>query len=49
MLPIELKPKHEYELIRLGQDNDGGYQIGNGQFVNEDMIVKVFETIKTKW
>ena len=25
MLPIEFKPKHEYELIRLGQDNDGGY------------------------
>jgi CDP-6-deoxy-D-xylo-4-hexulose-3-dehydrase len=29
--------------------NDGGVYIGNGQFVNEDMIVKVFETIKTKW
>ena len=29
--------------------NDGGVYIGNGQFVNEDMIVKVFEAIKTKW
>ena len=25
MLSILLKPKHTYDLIRLGQDNDGGY------------------------
>jgi CDP-6-deoxy-D-xylo-4-hexulose-3-dehydrase len=29
--------------------NDGGVYIGNGQFVNEDMIVKVFDAIKNKW
>jgi len=29
--------------------NDGGVYIGNSQFVNEDMIVKVFDAIKTKW
>jgi CDP-4-dehydro-6-deoxyglucose reductase, E1 len=29
--------------------NDGGVYIGNGQFVSEDMIVKVFDAIKTKW
>ena len=27
MLPKILKPKHEYDLIRLGQDNDGGYLV----------------------
>ena len=27
MLPIEFKPKKEYDLIRLGQDNDGGYLV----------------------
>jgi hypothetical protein len=27
MIPIELKPQHEYDLIRLGQDNDGGYLV----------------------
>ena len=25
MLSVLLKPKHTYDLIRLGQDNDGGY------------------------
>jgi CDP-6-deoxy-D-xylo-4-hexulose-3-dehydrase len=29
--------------------NDGGVYIGNGQFVNEDMIVKVFDALKNKW
>ncbi len=29
--------------------NDNGVYIGNSQFVNEDMIVKVFEAIKTIW
>jgi len=27
MLPKEFKPTHEYNLIRLGQDNDGGYLV----------------------
>lgn len=25
MLSAILKPKHTYDLIRVGQDNDGGY------------------------
>ena len=29
--------------------NDNGVYIGNNHFITEDMIVKVFETIKTKW
>ena len=27
MLPLDLKPKHEYDLIRLGGDFDGGYLV----------------------
>ena len=27
MLPIEFKPQKQYELIRLGQNNDGGYLV----------------------
>ena len=27
MLPNEFKPENEYDLIRLGQDNDGGYLV----------------------
>ena len=29
--------------------NYGGVYIGNSQFVTKDMMVKVFDTIKTKW
>ena len=27
-LPYIFKPLHEYDLVRLGKDNDGGYLIG---------------------
>ena len=27
MLPKIFKPKYEYDLIRLGKDNDGGYLV----------------------
>ena len=27
MLPKNFKPKNEYNLIRLGQNNDGGYLV----------------------
>jgi len=27
MLPKELKPKHLYNLLRLGRNNDGGYLV----------------------
>ena len=27
MLPIIFKPKYEYNLIRLGKNNDGGYLV----------------------
>ena len=28
MLPLKFKPKYEYEVTRLGGDNDGGYLVG---------------------
>ena len=28
MLPLKFKPKYEYEVARLGGDNDGGYLVG---------------------
>ena len=32
MLPKYFKPKNEYYLIRLGQDNDGGYLVEKNLF-----------------
>ena len=39
MLPIEFKPKNEYELIRLGQDNDGGYLVDNKSIEDSKCLI----------
>lgn len=39
MLPKELKPKHHYELVRLGKDNDGGYLVEKFSVLNSRGLV----------
>ena len=39
MLPIEFKPQNEYELIRLGQDNDGGYLVDKKSIDNSKSLI----------
>jgi hypothetical protein len=39
MLPKELKPKHQYELVRLGKDNDGGYLVEKFSVLNSRGLV----------
>ena len=39
MLPIYLKPDHEYDLIRLGQDNDGGYLVEKESIAKSESLI----------
>jgi len=39
MLPKIFKPKNEYDLIRLGQDNDGGYLIEKNSLSNAKSLI----------
>lgn len=39
MLPKYFKPKNEYDLIRLGQDNDGGYLVEKKSIENSKSLV----------
>jgi len=39
MLPKIFKPKNEYNLIRLGQDNDGGYLVEKDSFTEAKSLV----------
>lgn len=39
MLPKFLKPKQEYDLIRLGQDNDGGYLVEKQSIINSNCLI----------
>ena len=41
MIPKYLKPKKEYDLIRLGKDNDGGYLVENGSMNNAKALLTV--------
>ena len=39
MLPKELKPKHCYNLIRLGKNNDGGYLVEKDSLLNSESLI----------
>ena len=39
MLPNFLKPKHEYDLIRLGGDYDGGYLVEKNSIENSKSLI----------
>ena len=39
MLPKELKPKHCYNLVRLGKNNDGGYLVEKNSLLNSESLV----------
>ena len=39
MLPKYLKPDQEYELIRLGQDNDGGYLVEKASIIKSEALI----------
>ena len=39
MLPKELKPKHCYNLVRLGKNNDGGYLIEKDSLLNSESLI----------
>jgi len=39
MLPNEFKPENEYDLIRLGQDNDGGYLVEKKSINNSKSLI----------
>ena len=41
MLPNEFKPENEYDLIRLGQDNDGGYLVEKKSFENTECLISL--------
>lgn len=39
MLPKELKPKHCYNLVRLGKNNDGGYLVEKNSLLNSRSLI----------
>ncbi len=46
-LPIFLKPKKEYNLIRLGKNNDGGYLVSENSIKNSNKLISM--GIKNDW
>ena len=40
-LPIQLKPKHAFKLIRLGKKNDGGYCVGHNSVHNSKVLISL--------
>ena len=46
-LPIFLKPKKEYNLIRLGKNNGGGYLVSENSIKNSNKLISM--GIKDDW
>ena len=46
-LPISFKPKYEYDLIRIGSLNDGGYLIEKNSLLQSDFLLSF--GISTDW
>jgi hypothetical protein len=38
-MDIKLKPKYQYELLRIGNKNDGGYLVEKSSFQNSDFLI----------
>lgn len=47
--PFLNKWKNTVDVPNVTIVNDNGVYIGNNQFITRDMLLKVFDTIKTKW
>ena len=39
MLPKQFKPKHKYNLIRIGRNNDGGYLVEKNSISKSNSLV----------
>tara|TARA_Y100000590_G_scaffold469349_1_gene656428 strand:+ start:8749 stop:9519 length:771 start_codon:yes stop_codon:yes gene_type:complete len=39
IIPEDFKPKFQYDLIRLGKDNDGGYLVEKNSVINSDILI----------
>jgi hypothetical protein len=39
MLPTQFEPDHQYDLIRLGRDNDGGYLVGKNSVFKSNALI----------
>lgn len=46
-IPLSLKPKYEYDLIRIGSRNDGGYLIEKNSLYESDFLLSF--GISTDW
>ncbi len=41
MIPTDFKLKFQYDLIRLGKDNDGGYLVEKNSTIDSDALISV--------
>ena len=46
-LPLPLKPKFVYDLVRIGSLNDGGYLVEKNSFMNANCLISF--GISTNW
>ena len=40
-LPKILKPEHNFKLIRVGKNNDGGYLVGKKSILNSENLISL--------